>query len=200
MSEDDLDKIQSAATRLKPARLLIDESSTLTPAQMAARARQVKRRHGLDLVVIDYLQLMVGDGASRNEEVSQISRAMKLMARELDVPVVLLSQLSRKPEERPDKRPVLSDLRDSGSIEQDADVVLMLYRDDYYHPETPHRGVTEALIRKNRQGPTGMVPLVFMAEYSRFGDADASVREMLREAREERKPARRKSWPQSVPL
>ena len=200
MSEDDLDKIQTAATRLKTARLLIDESSTLTPAQMAARARQVKRRHGLDLVVIDYLQLMVGDGASRNEEVSQISRAMKLMARELDVPVVLLSQLSRKPEERPDKRPILSDLRDSGSIEQDADVVLMLYRDDYYHPETPHRGVTEALIRKNRQGPTGMVPLVFMAEYSRFGDADASVREMLREAREERKPARRKSWPQSVPL
>ena len=122
--------------------------------------------------MIDYLQLMRGDGGNRNEEIGGITRGLKLLAKELCVPIVLLSQLNRGVEERTDKRPMMSDLRESVAIEQDADVILMAYRDDYYNNSSAFKGFAEILIRKQRMGPIGIVPLVFQGEYSRFKDAD----------------------------
>jgi len=157
-------------------------------AQIRARARKQKRNTGLGLVVIDYLQLMRGAGNNRNEELGDITRGLKLMARELGVPVICLSQLSRKVEERSDKRPMLSDLRESGAIEQDADVVLMVYRDDYYNDQSEWQGVAEILIRKNRMGAIGDVPLIFKPKFSRFDEADmASIAAMRREQPKRRK-------------
>jgi replicative DNA helicase len=173
MQQEDFDRLTVALRRLTGKRLVIDDSPVTTPARMRAKARKVKHRYGrLDLVVIDYLQLMAGDGNTRSEQLGGLTRALKLMARELGAPVILLSQLNRGLENRTDKRPVLSDLRESGAIEQDADVVLMVHRPDYYDADSPHKGFAEVLIRKQRMGPLGTVMLRFEGEFSRFSDAD----------------------------
>lgn len=168
LSERDWNTINVAMGRLHTAPLWIDDSCPPTVEAMRARARRHMRQHGLALVVIDYLQLMVGSGPNRNEQISSISRSLKSMAREIDAPVMVLSQLSREVEKRPNKRPQMSDLRDSGAIEQDADVIGMMYREDYYAPDTPNAGVAELLIRKNRTGEVGDVRLLFNAKQSRF--------------------------------
>ncbi|GBG03805.1 replicative DNA helicase [Azospira sp. I13] len=167
------DRVSASLERLTGKRLVIADDPTLSHvARIRLAARKVRQRMGcIDLIVIDYLQLMRGDGNTRNEELGGITRALKLLAREMACPIILLSQLSRKVEERSDKRPMLSDLRDSGSIEQDADVVLMAYRDDYYNPDSPFKGFAEILIRKQRMGPLGDVRLIFQGEFSRFCDA-----------------------------
>lgn len=197
MEDEEWDRVTVAMGKLHEAPLIIDETPSLSVNQMMARARRQKRKTGLSLVVIDYLQLMRGHGNNRNEELGDITRSLKLMARDLNIPVICLSQLSRKCEERADKRPMLSDLRESGAIEQDADVVLMMYRDDYYNPESEYAGFAEVLIRKNRMGECGDVKLIFQAEYSRFRDADqAAIADAARRAaerREERNAAKSKS-------
>src|SRR5574340_573183 len=173
MLQEDFDRLAAALQRLKGKSLVIDDAPVTTPARMRAKARKVKHRYGrLDLVVIDYLQLMGGDGNTRSEQLGGLTRALKLMARELGAPVILLYQLNRGLETRTDKRPVLSDLRESGAIEQDADVVLMVHRPDYYDADSPHKGLAEVLIRKQRMGPLGTVTLRFEGEFSRFSDAD----------------------------
>jgi replicative DNA helicase len=168
--DGDWDGITAALGKLHEAPLVIDESGSLTVTQMTARARRVARRQGLSLVVIDYLQLMRGEGNNRNEELGDLTRRLKLMAKDLGVPVILLSQLSREVEKRTNKRPMMSDLRESGAIEQDADVILMVYRDEYYNPGSPDAGTAEVLIAKHRMGATGEVRLAFQGEYSRFRD------------------------------
>lgn len=176
VGDEGWDCITTALSKLHDAPLWIDSSVGLTAGQMLARCRRVARRHGqLALVVIDYLQLLRGEGNNRNEELGDITRRLKLMAKDLGCPVIALSQLSRKVEERTNHRPLMSDLRESGSIEQDADVILMMYRDEYYNPDSPYKGLAEVIIVKNRMGETGMVPLVFQGEYSRFKDADQSA-------------------------
>lgn len=173
LDDEGYSRVSASLARLHEKRLVIADDPTLSHvARIRLAARKVRQRMGsLDLIVIDYLQLMRGDGNTRNEELGGITRALKLLAREMACPIVLLSQLSRKVEERTDKRPMMSDLRDSGSIEQDADVVLMAYRDDYYHPDSPFKGFAEVLIRKQRMGPLGDVRLTFQGEFSRFCDA-----------------------------
>ncbi len=175
LDDDEWGRVVDAGTKLYSMPMVVDESPNLSVAQMRARARRQKHRGGLGLVVIDYLQLMSGKGSNRNEELGDITRSLKLMARDLDVPVIALSQLSRKVEERSDKRPLLSDLRESGSIEQDADIVLMIYRDEYYNDESRLKGFAEVLVRKNRMGEVGGIHLVFQPQYSRFRDADQSA-------------------------
>ena len=149
----------------------IDETGGMNPTDLRGRARRLKRQVGkLGLIVIDYIQLMgtTRQGENRATEVSEISRSLKALARELEVPIIALSQLSRKVEERTDKRPMMSDLRESGAIEQDADVILMMYREEYYKPDTPDKGMAEVIIGKQRNGPTGVVNLAFLGEYTRF--------------------------------
>lgn len=174
LENNDWPRLTHAIQKLESQRLIIaDDPGLANVARVRLAARKVKQRQGrLDLIVIDYLQLMQGDGNSRNEDLGSITRALKLMARELGCPVILLSQLSRKVEERPNKRPLMSDLRESGAIEQDADVILMVYRDDYYHEDSPFKGLAEILIRKQRMGPLGEVFLTFQGQHSRFLDAD----------------------------
>jgi replicative DNA helicase len=186
LTNDDWDRVTAALGRLHEAPLIIDQTPSLSAGQMLARARRQKRRGGLALIVIDYLQLMRGAGENRHQELSGITKALKEMAKNLGVPVVCLSQLSRKVEERSDKRPMMSDLRESGAIEEDADVIAMLYRDEYYRPDSPFHGFAEVLIRKNRMGACGDVRLVFQPEYSRFSDADP---EALYQANERAKAA-----------
>jgi replicative DNA helicase len=169
-ADDDWPRISSAVTILSEAPMFIDDSAGLTPTEIRARARRLKREHGLGLIVVDYLQLMQVPGTKENRatEISEISRGLKALAKELEVPVIALSQLNRSVEQRNDKRPVMSDLRESGAIEQDADLVMFLYRDEIYNPETEQRGEAELIISKHRNGPTGMVRLVFMNQYTRF--------------------------------
>lgn len=197
LTQEHYDRMFSASARLASAKLLIDESPALSVSQMRGRARRVKRLHGLDLIVIDYLQLMGGTPSAqsnRNEEISQLTRGLKLMARDLGVPLILLSQLSRKVEERTSKRPMLSDLRDSGSIEQDADIVAFVYRDEYYNPDSPYKGLAEVLIRKHRMGELADIPMVFQGQFSRFRDADpGSVQAAHEAARVTQQPRRRAS-------
>lgn len=194
LSDDDWDKVSAALGRLHTAPLVIDQTSSLSVSQMRARARRMKRKQGLGLVVIDYLQLMRGTGNNRNEELGDITRSLKLMARDLNCPVICLSQLSRKCEERGDKRPMLSDLRESGSIEQDADVVLMLYRDEYYNQDSAFKGLAELLIRKNRMGACGEVGLVFQPQYSRFMDAERGALEGVRRSLATTPAKSRRGW------
>jgi replicative DNA helicase len=162
----------NAMQRLYNAPLYIDETGGLNPHELRSRARRLHSRNGsLGLIVIDYIQLMssVRQNENRATEVSEISRAIKSLAKELHVPIIALSQLSRKVEERTDKRPLMSDLRESGAIEQDADVIIMLYRDEYYNKEkSQFPGTAEAIIGKQRNGPTGTVRLAFLGEYTRF--------------------------------
>ena len=170
LDRTDWDRISMAANDLNGTKIVIDDTPGISLMEMRNKCRRLKAEQGLDLVVVDYLQLMKFDGKadSRQQEISAISRNMKLLAREMDCPVIVLSQLSRAPEQRPDKRPILSDLRESGSIEQDADIVIFLYRDDYYNPETP--GVCEINIAKHRSGPTGKIELTWVSRYTKFSD------------------------------
>ena len=165
----------AAADRLERAKVFIDDSGGLTVQQMRSKARRLKAEHGLDLLIIDYLQLMQGrsDSESRQQEISDISRSLKALAKELDIPVVALSQLSRAVENRTDKRPVLSDLRESGAIEQDADVVMFIYREEVYNPDTEDKqGTADILIRKHRNGPTGDCRLKFLEQYAKFANLE----------------------------
>ena len=148
--------------------LIIDDEAGLSVHEVMSKARTIKRKHGLKLLVIDALGLMDYDANKAVSELGMITKTFKAFAKEMNIPVVLLCQLSRKCEDRTDKRPILSDLRDSGNIEQDADVVMMLYRDEYYRPDTPDKGIAECLVRKNRQGTTGTTPLVFIGNQTRF--------------------------------
>ena len=160
--------LSEGATEIAKSNIVIDDNASITPAELRSKCRKLKLEKGLDLVIIDYLQLMTTGKENRQQEVSDISRSLKLLARELDVPVVALSQLSRKVEERTDKRPMLSDLRESGAIEQDADVVMFLYREDYYKKDTENTNVTEVIIAKQRNGPIGTVNLLWFPEYMQF--------------------------------
>lgn len=162
------ERIMTAVGRLHELPLVIDDQGGLTLYDVAQKARSVKRKHGLSLLVIDYLQLMSGDGDTREQEIGSISRGIKALAKELGIPIILLSQLNRSLENRPNKRPVMADLRDSGAIEQDADVILFVYRDEVYHHDTPDKGTAEIIVGKARQGQTGMVRLAFQGCYTRF--------------------------------
>jgi len=170
LEDHDWPRLTSSVGMLNKAKLFIDDTAALTPTDLRARTRRLKREHGLDLVIIDYLQLMQVGGSTENRatEISEISRSLKALAKELNVPIVALSQLNRSVEQRPDKRPVMSDLRESGSIEQDADVILFIYRDEVYNAETPDKGTAEIIIRKQRNGPIGTVRLAFLGQYTRF--------------------------------
>ena len=163
-------ELMSAAGKLKHSKLSISDRASMTINRIRSAARRHKRRHGLDLIVIDYLQLMDSDSRtfSREQEVSHMTRSAKLMARELGIPVILLSQLSRKCEERPNKRPLCSDLRESGAIEQDADIILFVYRDEVYHEHSEAKGIAEIIIGKGRDIETGTVRTAFLGQYSRF--------------------------------
>lgn len=176
VEDADWDRLTHAVGKIADAPMFIDSNPATTTAQMHVRARRIQRKYGLSLIVIDYLQLMSDGGDNRNNELSSITRKLKLMAKDLNVPVLCLSQLSRKVEERADKRPMLSDLRDSGAIEQDADVVIMLYRDEYYNTDSANKGVAEANLAKQRMGETGVVLLTFQGEYSRFANFSGEYR------------------------
>lgn len=164
----------AATGKLQQANLFIADRAGATVGRIRSLARRHKMRYGLDILMIDYLQLMEGEGGNRTEEVSSISRGCKLLARELGIPVVLLSQLSRKCEERPNKRPVPSDLRESGAIEQDADVIMFVYRDEVYHENTEFKGVAEIIIGKGRDVETGTVRAAFLGKYNRFENLSGS--------------------------
>ncbi len=171
LSDEDWPRMTSAVSMLSEANLFIDDTAALTPSELRARARRLAKEHGqLGLIVIDYLQLMrlSGNTENRATEISEISRSLKALAKELNVPVVALSQLNRSLEQRPNKRPVMSDLRESGAIEQDADLIVFIYRDEVYNPETEDKGKAEIIIGKQRNGPIGMVPLTFLGQYTRF--------------------------------
>jgi len=172
LAKTDWPKLHEAGRRLSEAKIFIDDSAALSVLDLRARARRLAAEQPLGLIIIDYLQLMQGRGnpESRQLEVSDISRGLKALAKELEVPILALSQLSRAVESRTDKRPLLSDLRESGSIEQDADVVMFIYRDVVYNPETDDPGKTEILVRKQRNGPTGDVRLHFESQFTRFFD------------------------------
>ncbi len=172
MSDQDWRRLALRSSELAEAPLFIDDSPNLTMMEIRAKARRLSQRHDLQLIVIDYLQLMTSGKRveSRQQEVSEFSRAMKLLAKELNVPVVALSQLNRGPEQRTDKRPLLSDLRESGSIEQDSDVVLLVHRPDLYEPETERAGEADIIIAKHRNGPTATLAVAFQGRYSRFAD------------------------------
>lgn len=180
LQEDDFPKLNQAMGILSEAPIYIDDSPLLSIMDIRTKARRLQAEVGLGLVLVDYLQLMEGRGGrsdeNRVQEVSEISRGLKGLARELNVPVIALSQLSRAVESRSPKIPQLSDLRESGSIEQDADVVMFIYREEYYEPDTEKKGITDILIRKHRNGPTGDAELYFHPEYSRFSDVEKNVR------------------------
>ena len=170
LQDEDWDRITSAVSLLMDAPIFIDDTAALSPMELRARARRLKRERGLGLVLVDYLQLMriPGTRENRTNEISEISRGLKSLAKELNVPVVALSQLNRNLESRPDKRPVMSDLRESGGIEQDADVIAFIYRDEVYNPDSPEKGIAEIRLAKQRNGPTGMFKTTFLGAYTRF--------------------------------
>ncbi len=171
LEDDEWPRLTSAVSILEKAPLFIDDSPALSPVEIRAKARRLKREHGdLGLIVVDYLQLMQAPGSTENRttEISAISRSLKALAKELNVPVVALSQLNRSLEQRNDKRPVMSDLRESGAIEQDADLIVFIYRDEVYHPETAEAGKAEIIIAKQRNGPIGRVNMTFLGRYTKF--------------------------------
>ncbi|MBF7081396.1 replicative DNA helicase [Desulfallas sp. Bu1-1] len=170
ISEGDWAKLTQQAREMARLPIFIDDSGVLTVRQIRAKARRMHLEKGLALIVIDYLQLMQGSrrAENRQQEIAEISRSLKGLAKELNVPVLALAQLSRSVEQRQDKRPIMSDLRESGSLEQDADVVMFIYRDEYYHPDTEKVGIAEIIVAKQRNGPTGTVELAFLKEFTRF--------------------------------
>ena len=172
LNDADWPRIINAMAVMSDAKVFIDDTPGIKINELRSKCRKLKIEQGLDLVLIDYLQLMESEGKSesRQQEISKISRSLKILAKELDCPVVALSQLSRAPEQRADHRPILSDLRESGAIEQDADIVMFLYRDEYYHSDSEKKDIAEIIIAKNRHGETGSVELVWMGSVQRFGD------------------------------
>jgi len=170
LADEEWPRVTSAITMLSEAKIFIDDTPSLSPMELRARARRLKREHDLGLIVVDYLQLMQvpGNKENRATEISEISRSLKALAKELQVPVIALSQLNRSLEQRTDKRPVMADLRESGAIEQDADVIVFIYRDEYYNPDSSEKGLAEIIIGKQRNGPTGTVRLTFLGQYTRF--------------------------------
>ena len=175
LSDADWEKLVEGAGIIGDSKLIIDDTPGISINELRSKCRKFKLEHGLDLIIIDYLQLMSGSGRgneSRQQEISDISRSLKGLARELNVPVVALSQLSRAVEQRPDHRPMMSDLRESGAIEQDADVVMFIYRDDYYNKDTELKGISEIIIAKQRNGPIGTVNLAWLPEYTKFANLE----------------------------
>jgi len=180
LQPDDWSKLTMAMGSLSNAGIFVDDSPGIRVSEIRSKCRRLKQEHGLGMIMIDYLQLIQGSGSSgenRQQEVSEISRSLKGLARELNVPLIALSQLSRGVESRQDKRPMMSDLRESGSIEQDADIVGFLYRDDYYDQESEKENIIEIIISKQRNGPTGTVELAFVKEYNKFVDLDHRYQE-----------------------
>ena len=175
LSDDDWDKLIESVGVIGNSKLMIDDTPGISISELRSKCRKFKLEQGLDLIIIDYLQLMSGSKKNqdnRQQEVAEISRSLKALAREMNCPVIALSQLSRAVESRNDKRPMLSDLRESGSIEQDADVVMFIYRDEYYNKDTTDKGITEIIIAKQRNGPVGTVNLVWLADYMKFTSAE----------------------------
>ena len=172
LADNDWPRITDGMAILSGAKIHIDDTPGIKISELRSKCRKLKIEKGLDLVLIDYLQLMEGEGQneSRQQEIAKISRSLKILAKELDCPVVALSQLSRAPEQRADHRPMLSDLRESGSIEQDADIVMFLYRDEYYNPDTEKKNIGEVIVAKNRHGETGAVELVWFGGIQKFAD------------------------------
>lgn len=170
LRDEDLVELVRAALAIQQMHVFIDDSMSANASEIISRARKLHQQEKLSLIIVDYIQLISGSKERREESVAEISRSMKMMAKDLDVPVIGVSQLNRVPETRNDKRPMLSDLRESGSIEQDADMVCLLYRDEVYDQASPHFSVAELHLAKQRNGPTGMVPIRFIAEYGRFED------------------------------
>jgi replicative DNA helicase len=180
LNDEDFPRIGTAMGILSEAPIFIDDTPGQTALEIRTKSRRLQMEHGLDIIIVDYLQLMQGRGQeNRVQEVSEISRALKNIARELKVPVIALSQLSRAVESRPDKRPMLSDLRESGSIEQDADVVMFIYRDDYYEKDSSKKNIAEILVRKHRNGPVGEIELYFQGEQTRFRNLDRKGKSSL---------------------
>ncbi len=168
--DEDWSRINTAVQLMSEAPIFIDDTAGLAPTEIRARSRRLQREHGLGLIVVDYLQLMQvpGNQENRATEISEISRSLKALAKELAVPVIALSQLNRSVEQRTDKRPVMSDLRESGAIEQDADMIIFIYRDEVYNPDTPRKGIADIVIAKQRNGPIGEFPLTFVGRYTKF--------------------------------
>jgi replicative DNA helicase len=163
--------------RISAAPIYIDDTPGISMPQMRSKCRKLKLEQGLDLIIVDYIQLMSGSGGrfeNRQQEISEISRSLKALAREMNAPVIALSQLSRAPETRSDRRPILSDLRESGAIEQDADLVCFIYRDEYYNPDTEKKGIAEVIIAKQRNGATGTIELKYLSNQVRFVDLEPS--------------------------
>lgn len=178
LEDKDWENIARASGPLSSAKIYIDDTAGVSIMEMRSKCRRLKIEYGIDLILIDYLQLMSGSGEeSRQQEVSEISRNIKAIAKEMQCPVIALSQLSRAPEQRADHRPMLSDLRESGSIEQDADLVMFLYRDEYYNKETEEKNVAECIIAKQRNGPVGNVKLAWIGQFSKFGNLEHNYRE-----------------------
>jgi replicative DNA helicase len=169
-SDEDWSRINSAVSVMSKSRVFIDDTPALNPTELRARARRLKREHGLDLIVVDYLQLMQVQGTAENRatEISEISRSLKALARELELPVITLSQLNRSVEQRTDKRPVMSDLRESGAIEQDADLIAFIFREEVYNKDSQRKGIADIIVAKQRNGPIGDVQLTFLGEYTKF--------------------------------
>lgn len=179
-SDDEWTKLTDACDKLYQAPIYIDDTPGISVTEMRSKARRLNAEHGLDLIIVDYLQLMQGRSSeSRQQEISEISRSLKALARELKVPLIALSQLSRSVESRQDKRPMLSDLRESGALEQDADIVSFLYREDYYDKETENQHITEIILAKHRNGPVGSVKLYFKGEYTLFLNLDTTHEDRL---------------------
>ncbi len=174
LSDADWEKLIEGAGTIGKSPLIIDDTPGISVTELRSKCRKYKLEHDLKLIIVDYLQLMSGSGRgdSRQQEISDISRALKQIARELNVPVIALSQLSRQVEQRPDHRPMLSDLRESGAIEQDADVVMFIYRDDYYNKDSDNKGIAEIIIAKQRNGPIGTVNLVWLPQYTKFANLE----------------------------
>jgi replicative DNA helicase len=172
MNDDDWSRLARRMSEVADAPLFIDDSPNMSMMEIRGKCRRLKQRHNLRLVIIDYLQLMSSPKRTENrqQEVSEMSRSLKLLAKELEVPVIALSQLNRGPEQRTDKKPLLSDLRESGSIEQDADMVILLHREDAYERESPRAGEADLIVAKHRNGPTATVTVAFQGHYSRFVD------------------------------
>ncbi|MBO4514204.1 MAG: replicative DNA helicase, partial [Lachnospiraceae bacterium] len=174
LADNEWERLIESAAQIGKSNLIIDDTPSISVSELRSKCRKYKMEHGLSMIIIDYLQLMSGSGKNESHqlEIAEISRNLKAVARELNVPVLALSQLSRGVEGRPDHRPMLSDLRDSGAIEQDADVVMFIYRDDYYHPDTEKKGISEIIVAKQRNGPIGTVELVWLPEYTKFANLD----------------------------
>ena len=174
LAEDEWDKIADSTETIAEAPLFIDDNSAITIADLRSKCRKLKQNNDLSLIIIDYLQLMstTKHVESRQQFISDMSRSLKVLARELDVPVIALSQLNRAVDSRPDHKPVLADLRESGAIEQDADVVMFIYRDDYYNPDTEKKGIADIIIAKQRKGSVGSVELVWLQDYTKFANKE----------------------------